>query len=65
MERNSSGNLECIDQFLKNLKVRSPHVNKSSTESPLAQSSKGAPHTLNHTVPSPLLPQTGLRGPQS
>ena len=31
MERNSSGNLECIDQFLKNLKVRSPHVNKSST----------------------------------
>ena len=32
------------------------------TESPLAQSSKGASHTLNHTTPSPPFLQTGPEG---
>ena len=48
------------DQLLKKLKPLSPHVNKTSTWPLLVQSSKGPPHTLNHTTPSPLFPQTGL-----
>ena len=39
------------------LKPYSLYVKKSSTEPPLAQSSKGDSHSLNHTTPFPHFPQ--------
>ena len=36
----------------------------TETEPPLPQSFKGAPHTLNHTNPSPSFSQTSPRGTQ-
>ena len=53
------------DQVPNELKPHSPQVNKTSTQPPLAQLSKGTPHTLNHTAPSPLFHQTGLGGTQA
>ena len=44
------------------LKQYSVYVKKTSTKQPLAQSSKGASRTLNHTSPSPRFPQTSLGG---
>ena len=40
------------DQLPKELKPHSSHLNKTST--------KGTPHTLNHTASSPFFPQAGL-----
>ena len=40
------------------LKSYSQYVRKTSTEPPLALSSKGASHTLNDTIPPPPFPQT-------
>ena len=37
-------------------------MKKGLIEPPLAQSSKGAPHTLNHLTPSPPFPQSSLGG---
>ena len=48
------------DQLSKELKPHWPHVNMTSTSPPLTQSSKDAPHTLNHTAPSSLFSQLGL-----
>ena len=53
------------DQLLKELKSCSPHMKKTSTEPPLAQSPKDAPHTLNHIASFPLFSQTVLGDTQA